>query len=162
MTTKAVYAGSFDPITLGHMDLIERAYGVFDEVIIAIGVNSSKKPVFTTEERIELIKQSAMIGSWEPRITIESFEGLLVNFCKKVQANVIIRGLRAVSDFEYELGIAHANRSQAPKIDTFFLPTKPEYSFVSSSIVREIAKYGGDLSKYVTPVVDKALRAKFA
>lgn len=159
--TKAVYAGSFDPITLGHMDLIERAFRTFDEVVIAIGVNSAKKPTFPIEERIELIKASALIGSWEPRITIASFDGLLVNFCKTIGANVIIRGLRAVSDFEYELGIAHANASQAPNIDTFFLPTKPEFSFVSSSIVREIARYGGDLSKYVTPIVEKALRAKF-
>jgi pantetheine-phosphate adenylyltransferase len=155
----AVYAGSFDPVTLGHVDLIARASNIFDQVIVGIGVNSSKKPTFSTEERIQLI--AAACSDLGHNIEVTAFEGLLVNFCKKVGASVIIRGLRAVTDFEYELGIAHANATQVPEIDTYFLPTKPEFSFVSASVVREIAKYGGDLHKYVPPVVSEALREKF-
>lgn len=161
--TTAVYAGSFDPVTLGHLDLIRRAALRFDRLIVGIGRNSQKKSVFTMDERIELIRKS-LPPSEPPICEVLNFSGLLVDFCKQNRATVIVRGLRAVTDFEAELGIAHANASMASEIDTFFLPTKPQFSFVSSSTVREIASHDSEagwasLSKYVSPVVIEALRA---
>jgi pantetheine-phosphate adenylyltransferase len=156
--TIAVYAGSFDPITNGHLDIIERACKVFDEVIVAIGVNSSKKSLLTLEQKKDCIHRSIPIEI-ATKVEIASFEGLLVKFCWQKGAKIIIRGLRAVTDFEYEIGIAHANSNMAPDIDTFFLPTKPMNSFVSSSVVREIARYDGDLSHYVHPYVTMMLRS---
>jgi pantetheine-phosphate adenylyltransferase len=163
--TIAVYAGSFDPITNGHLDLVRRASRAFEKLIIGIGVNLGKAPLFTLEERTELIRLTTSTGAY-PRIEIRSFDGLLVDFCREVEATVIVRGLRAVTDFEAELGVAHANSNMEPEIDTFFLPTNPEYSFVSSSIVREIAKHDSTtgwkkLNHYVPPVVIEALKAKF-
>jgi pantetheine-phosphate adenylyltransferase len=157
----AVYAGSFDPITLGHANIIHRAAGIFEKLHVAIGVNSSKKPLFETEERLDLIKRSLgpLISSRE--IVVESFEGLLVNHCVKIGADVIVRGLRAASDFDYELGIAQANKTQQPSIETVFLNTDPNYSFVASSIVREIARYGGNVRAFVAPEVEHALWKKF-
>ncbi len=154
----AVYAGSFDPVTLGHTDVIERASKIFDRVIVGIGVNSAKTPLFTTEERIELLKE---VCSSLGNIEIVAFTGMLVTFCKESGSRVILRGLRAVTDFEYELGLAHCNADQEPEIDTFFLPTQPKFSFVAASVVREIARYNGNLSHYVHPVVEAALRQKF-
>lgn len=151
----AVYAGSFDPVTLGHTDLIERAKKMFDHLIVAIGVNSSKKPVFSLAERIFLLKATC------PGIDVVSFEGLLSTFCTQQGATVIVRGLRAAGDFEYELGIAHANRTQNTDIDTVFMPTKPEFSFVSSSTVKEIARHNGNVLQFVAPVVAEVLRRKF-
>jgi len=178
--TVAVYAGSFDPPTHGHLDLIYRASRTFDRIIVGVGVNSSKKPLFETQERITLIRRCLEADwkesqSWRPakteaadpaRIEVVSFGGLLVDFCAESGATVIVRGLRAVTDFEAELGIAHANASMVPHIDTFFLPTKPRFSFVSSSTVREIARHPsktgwGNLHKYVPATVIKALREKF-
>lgn len=165
--TTAVYAGSFDPVTKGHLDLIQRAAQAFDHLIVAVGINSAKKPLFTTEEKIRLIEVGILrSGFGEPNIVVTSFEGLLVDFCKQEKATVIIRGLRAVTDFEFEMGIAHANRNMDPGIDTFFIPTQPKYSFVSSSTVREIAKHQSPtgwvhLDSYVTANVKDALKQKF-
>lgn len=153
----AVYAGSFDPVTLGHEDLIRRAAGMFHQVIVAIGVNSSKKPTFTTEERLSFLNDVAM---QLPNVRIMSFQGLLVNFCKDQGAKVIVRGLRTLTDFEYELSIAQANAMQAPGVETIFLPTMPSFSNVSSSMVRDFARHGGNLKPYVNDIVAKALRER--
>jgi pantetheine-phosphate adenylyltransferase len=155
--TTAVYAGSFDPVTKGHIDLIERAARVFDKVVVGVGVNSAKKYLFSEEERITLIRQSLPITM---HVEVLAFQGLLVDFCHKVGSKVIIRGLRAVTDFEVELGIAHANANLAPDIDTFFLPTQPQFSFVSSSTVKEIARYAGRLDHYVPTHVAEAIVKK--
>lgn len=160
--TIAIYAGSFDPVTLGHLDVINRAAKCFDTLVIGIGVNSAKKTLFTSDERAEMLLTACQTLYPDVHAEVARFDGLLVNFCQKLGAKVIIRGLRAVTDFEYELGIAHANSSQAPEVFTFFLPTKPEFSFVSSSVVRELAKHGGKLDHYVPKNVGAALREKFA
>lgn len=162
--TTAVYAGSFDPVTLGHADLIHRAannLGI-DRLIVAIGVNPAKKSLFSEEERIEMIKTTIEGNISNSKTEVRAFkEKLLVQFCQENQASIIIRGLRALSDFEYELSIAHANKTQFQWIDTVFLPTKPEFSFVSSSTVKELARYGGKLEQYVHPYVAECLRKKF-
>ena len=152
-----VYAGSFDPITNGHLDIIERAASLFDQTIVAIGRNPSRTPVFTVDERLGLLRHvTAHLASVE----VSSFDGLLVDYCRGVGAAAIVRGLRAVTDFEQELQMAHANANLAPSIDTVFLPTRTPHSFVSASLVREIASYGGDGSRYVPPVVWDALVRK--
>jgi pantetheine-phosphate adenylyltransferase len=154
----AVYAGSFDPVTFGHLDLIERAHKMFDHLIIAIGVHPTRTPMFSFEERIELLRE---VCRPMPQVRIEAFDGLLIHYCARLGARVIVRGLRAATDFEYELQIAHANSDLAPQIDTVFLPTRTNYGFVSASLVREIASHGGDVSKYAPPAVCEALRKKF-
>lgn len=159
MNRIAVYAGSFDPMTFGHEDLIRRASTLFDRVVVGIGVNSSKKPLFELEERVALLSQ--MCRQFD-NVEVASFSGLLVNFALERKATAIVRGLRAAMDFDYELGIAHANKTQAKSLDTVFLPTNPEFSFVSSSVVKEIAKYGGNVRAFVSPVIEEALRQKFA
>ena len=156
--TVAIYPGSFDPITLGHLDVIERSSKIFDEVVVAIGINSSKNPLFTVEEKKELIEKSV---THLENVSVVSFEGLLVNFINHYEKKVIVKGLRAVSDFEYELQMASVNKDLNKEAETFFLPTSVEYSFLSSSIVRAVAKEGGDVSSYVTPVVKTALKEKF-
>jgi pantetheine-phosphate adenylyltransferase len=153
---KAVCPGSFDPVTLGHIDVFARAANQFDEVTVAVLINSTKAGLFTIEERIDLIKQSV---SAYPNIKVDSFQGLLVDYCKKNEIGAIVKGLRAVSDFDYELQMAQM-KSQLG-IDTLFVATKPEFSFLSSSIIKEIAKYAGDVSALVPAVVDQALKAKF-
>ncbi len=155
----AVYAGSFDPLTFGHLDLIERASKLFDQVIIAIGRHPTKRPLFTYAERLDLLRE---VSKPYPNVRIDSFEGLLIHYCQRVGARAIVRGLRAATDFEYELQIAHANADMAPRIDTVFLPTRANYGFVSASLVREIASHGGDVSHYAPAIVCEALRAKFA
>ena len=154
----AVYAGSFDPVTFGHIDLIERADKMFDPLIVAIGVHPSRTALFSFEERVALLRE---VCRDMPGVRIESFDGLLIHYCQRVGARVIVRGLRAATDFEYELQIAHANADLAPQIDTVFLPTRTNYGFVSASLVREIASHGGDVSKYAPPHVVAALRSKF-
>lgn len=158
MNHVAVYAGSFDPATLGHLDLIERASALFENVIVAIGVHPTKNPLFTANERIALLKE---ITKHLPNVTVDSFGGLLINYCTEKSAGIIVRGLRVTTDFEYELQNAHANADLNPKIDTVFLPTRTRHGFVSSSLVREIASHGGDVSRYAPPVVCEALAAKF-
>jgi len=155
----AVYAGSFDPATLGHLDLIERAAALFDNVIVAIGVHPTKHPLFSAEERMELI---VSIASHIPNVVVDSFDGLLIEYCASKDAEVIVRGLRVTTDFEYELQIAHANADLRPQIDTIFLPTRTKHGFVSASLVREIASHGGDVSRYAPKVVCDALAKKFA
>jgi len=157
MKRVAVYPGSFDPITKGHEDLIRRSLEFVDQLIVAVAVNVSKQPLFSLEERVALIKQAMP----DKRVAVQSFEGLLAEFGKKVGASVIIRGLRAVSDFEYEFQMALMNRNLAPKIETVFLVPAFDLTFVSSSLVREVARFGGDVSQLVDPTVQKALKRKF-
>lgn len=157
--TLAVYAGSFDPPTFGHFDLIDRASKIFTQVVIAIGRHPTKKPLFTVEERISML---AEISKGIPNVRIDTFDGLLIHYCERIGARVIVRGLRAASDFEYELQIAHANADMSPQIDTVFLPTRTRYTFISASLIREIASHGGDVGHYAPAVVCEALKAKFA
>jgi pantetheine-phosphate adenylyltransferase len=154
----AVCPGSFDPITYGHLDIITRAAKVFDELYVVVLNNSSKKPLFSVEERIDLIDQ---VTKSIPNVKVDSFQGLLVDYAESVNANAIIRGLRAVSDFEYEMQITSMNRVLDDKIETFFIMTNNQYSFLSSSIVKEVAKYGGKISELVPSEVEEALLKKF-
>ncbi|MCI9418709.1 MAG: pantetheine-phosphate adenylyltransferase [Eubacterium sp.] len=155
---KAVYPGSFDPVTFGHLDIIERASRVVDEVIVAVLVNSSKNPLFTIEERVSMLQQVTKQFS---NVRIETFQGLTVDFARKVGANIMVRGLRAVSDFESEMQIAQTNHSLDPEIDTVFFTTSLEYAFLSSTIVREVASYGSDVSNMVPDAVAEKLRERF-
>ena len=154
----AVVPGSFDPITNGHLDIIKRAADVFDVVYVAVLNNSSKQPLFNVEERISLI---AEVTKQFPNIRIESSSGLLIEYAQQKKAQAIVRGLRAVSDFEYEMQITSMNRVLDEHIETFFIMTKNQYSFLSSSIVKEVAKYGGNVSELVPKVVEQALKEKF-
>ena len=154
----AVVPGSFDPITNGHLDIIKRAADVFDVVYVAVLNNSSKQPLFNVEERISLI---AEVTKQFPNIRIESSSGLLIEYAQQKKAQAIVRGLRAVSDFEYEMQITSMNRVLDEHIETFFIMTKNQYSFLSSSIVKEVAKYGGNIRELVPPEIEKALKAKF-
>ena len=156
---RAIYPGSFDPVTKGHLDIIERSAKVFDKLIIAVLVNSEKKPLFSTEEKVEMIREGTKHLS---NVEVTSFSGLLVDFARQQNANVSVRGLRAITDFEYELQIAQTNRQLNRELDTMFFTTSMEYSYVSSTIVKEIASYGGDVSSMVTPFVEKCLKKKFA
>ena len=153
----AVYPGSFDPVTKGHEDLIRRSLEFVDQLIVAVAVNAAKQPLFSLEERVALLKQAIP----DKRVDVQSFEGLLAEFSKKAGARVIIRGLRAVSDFEYEFQMALMNRNLAPEIETVFLVPAFDLTFVSSSLVREVARFGGDVSQLVHPAVQQALKRKF-
>ncbi|GAB2702132.1 pantetheine-phosphate adenylyltransferase [Paenibacillus thermoaerophilus] len=155
----AVYPGSFDPVTMGHLDIIARAAKVFDKLIVAIGVNSSKQPLFSVDERLELLRE---VTADLPNVEADRFDGLLVNYMRLKKAQVIVKGLRAVSDFEYELQMASINQKLDEQIETFFMMTNPKYSFLSSSIVRELARYHGPVGELVPPVVEQALIRKFA
>jgi pantetheine-phosphate adenylyltransferase len=154
----AVYAGSFDPPTLGHLDLIERASALFSDVVVGIGRHPTRNPLFTVEERVDLVSR---ISAHLPNVTVDAFDGLLIEFCKGKGARVIVRGLRAATDFEYELQIAHANADLEPNVDTVFLPTRTKNGFISASLVREIASHSGDVSRYAPAVVCEALVRKF-
>jgi pantetheine-phosphate adenylyltransferase len=154
----AVYAGSFDPATLGHVDLIERAANLFENVIVAIGVHPTKHPLFSAAERVALIEN---VTAHLPNVKVDHFDGLLISYCIGKGAGVIVRGLRVTTDFEYELQIAHANADLGPQVDTVFLPTRTKHGFVSASLVREIASHGGDVSRYAPKVVCEALERKF-
>lgn len=154
----AVYAGSFDPVTFGHTDLIDRAAALFSDVVVAIGVHPTRNPLFTNEERLDLLRQVCVPYK---NVRVASFGGLLIDFARSAGARVIVRGLRAATDFEYELQIAHANADIEPAIDTIFLPTRTKHGFVSASLVREIASHGGDVSRYAPDVVVQALAQKF-
>lgn len=153
-----VYPGTFDPITNGHIDLIRRAASLFDRVVVAVAVDTGKDPTFDIERRVELAEQ---VLRDIPQVEIARFSGLLVAFARKHRTPVIIRGLRAVSDFEYEFQLAGMNRRMAPDIETLFLTPAEQYGYISSSLVREIARLGGDVSTFVTPVVQAALRERF-
>ncbi len=154
----AVVPGSFDPLTNGHLDIIKRAIKIFDEVHVAVMNNSSKKPLFSVEERQQLIAQAT---AEYPTVKIDSSSGLLIDYAKSINASAIVRGLRAISDFEYEMQITSMNRFLDEDIETFFVMTKNQYSFLSSSIVKEVAKYGGDVSALVPEAVDRALKKKY-
>ncbi len=155
----AVYPGSFDPVTYGHFDIIERASSIMDHLIVAVLNNSSKSPLFSVEERVNMLID---VTKHLPNVEVRSFDGLLVDFVRENHAHVIIRGLRAVTDFEYELQLSQTNRVIAPEVDTVFLTTNLKYSYLSSSIVKEIAMYGGDISAFVHPGIAGKIRAKFA
>lgn len=158
MKSVAIYPGSFDPPTSGHLDLVERAARLFDELVVAVGVHPTRKPLFTPQERVALLGQAC---AEYKNVRIDSFRGLLVDYARQEKARVIVRGLRAQTDFEYELQIAHANADMAPEIDSIFLPTRTRHGFVSASLVREIARHGGNVSAYVPPCVEQALAEKY-
>ncbi|CAN5614931.1 pantetheine-phosphate adenylyltransferase [soil metagenome] len=155
---RAACPGSFDPVTNGHVDIIARAATLFDEVVVAVGVNASKKRLFTPEERIEMLTESCAPF---PNVRVDSFDGLLTDFCRTHDVHAIVKGLRAVSDFDYELQMAQMNSSLAD-IETVFVPTSPEYSFLASSLVKEVARFGGDVAKLVPPHVLTRLTARLA
>jgi pantetheine-phosphate adenylyltransferase len=154
----AVYPGTFDPITNGHVDILTRGLALFDRVIVAIATNPRKKPLFTLEERVEFMRR-AMDGN-DDRVTYDAFDGLLVDYCGRVGASCIVRGLRALADFEYEFQFAHMNRRLAPEVDTVFFMTDERNHYVSSSLVKEVASLGGDISGLVPAAVERALNAK--
>ena len=154
---RAVYPGTFDPMTMGHVDLVKRASKLFDSVMIAIASSDSKKPMFSLEERIEIGNK---IFADDPKVEVVGFSGLLVNFAKDNDANILIRGLRVVADFEYEFQLANMNRAMSPDIESVFLTPKEEYSYISSSLVKEIATMGGDVTRFVDPVTLDALNQK--
>ncbi|MDO4803220.1 MAG: pantetheine-phosphate adenylyltransferase [Lachnospiraceae bacterium] len=154
---RAVYPGSFDPVTYGHLDIIKRASEQFDEVIVGVLFNSQKTPLFSTEERVNILRE---VTKDIPNVRIKSFEGLSVNFVRECNAQVIIRGLRAITDFEYELSMAQTNRILAPDIDTMFLITSLEYAYLSSTTVKEVVRYDASIARFVPPIVEDALRKK--
>ncbi len=154
----AVCPGSFDPITYGHLDIIKRGASVFETLYVCVLNNSTKKPLFTVEERIDLIER---VTKDIPNVKVEAFDGLLIDYARKKHAKVILRGLRAVSDFEYEMQITSMNRKLGEEIETFFMMTNNQYSFLSSSIVKEAAKYHGNFSGLVPREVEDALNEKF-
>lgn len=153
----AVYPGTFDPVTYGHLDVILRASKLFDCVIVGVLHNSSKSPLFSVEERVNILEKATKDI---PNVIIKPFDGLSVNFARENHAQVIVRGLRAVTDFEYELQMAQTNRVLAPDVDTIFLTTSLEYAYVSSTIMKEVARFGGDLSNFAPPEIIKTLRMK--
>lgn len=159
MPTIAMYPGSFDPVTNGHLDIIKRSSRMFDKVIVAVLVNSAKTPLFTVEERVAMLRESCKNI---PNVEIDSFNGLTVTFAKQKGATVMVRGLRAVTDFENEIQLAHTNFAMMPEIETVFLATAIKWSYLSSTIVKEAAYYGSDISKFVTPNVEKAVNEKYA
>ncbi|HRJ72290.1 MAG TPA: pantetheine-phosphate adenylyltransferase [Terrimicrobiaceae bacterium] len=156
---RAIYPGSFDPVTLGHLDIIHRASQLFDEVIVAVAHNEAKHPVFSAEERIGMIEESIKT---EPRVVVRRLGGLLVDFARSEGAFVVIRGLRAVSDFEFEFQMALMNRRLEPRLETIFLTPKEDYTFLSSRIVKEVARLNGDVTPFVPAHVARQLRAKYA
>lgn len=156
----AVYPGSFDPITNGHLDVLRRAAAVFDRVVVAVLENPRKSPLLATERRLELIRATLAAGpALAAKVDVQSFDGLTVDFCQQVGAGFMVRGLRAVSDFEIEMQLAHNNRVLAPGIDSVFFMTSLEHGYVSSSLVKEIARFGGDVSGMVPPPAAAALAA---
>ena len=155
----AVYPGSFDPVTMGHLDIVERTSQIFDKVIIGVLNNRAKSPLFSVEERVNMLRE---VTADLPNVEVHSFAGLLIDFVRKNEAQIIVRGLRAITDFEYELQMAQTNRVMAPEVDTLFLTTNLRYSYLSSSIVKEIAAGGGDISAFVHPYVAERMRMKLS
>ena len=155
----AVYPGTFDPVTNGHIDIIERALKLFDKLYVVVGDNPQKSPTFSAEERMEMLKQS--LKKYDSRIEFEHFDGLLLNYVKKKKSNVVIRGLRAISDFEFEFSRALINRELDSGIETIFIMTKDDYAFLSSSIVKEIAMFNGPVKGFVPEIVERKLKEKF-
>ena len=155
----AIYPGSFDPVTLGHYDIIERSSKIFDKLIVGVLNNSAKSPLFSVDERVNMLKD---VTSHFPNVEVQSFAGLLIDFVRSNDANVIVRGLRAITDFEYELQLAQMNRVIAPEIDTLFLTTNLKYAYLSSSMAKEVAMYGGDISSFLSPEIAEKVREKYA
>ncbi|MBE5887405.1 MAG: pantetheine-phosphate adenylyltransferase [Lachnospiraceae bacterium] len=155
---RAVYPGSFDPVTFGHLDIIERSAKMVDELVVGVLHNSAKNSLFSLEERVNMIRE---MTKDIPNVRVESFDGLLVDYMSQIGANIIIRGLRAVTDFEYELQLAQINHVQNEEIETVFLITNLKYSYLSSTIVKEIASYGGDISKFVPAELIDRIYAKY-
>ena len=153
-----IYPGSFDPVTLGHFDIIERSSKIFDRLIVGVLQNSSKSPLFSVEERVNMLRK---VTEGLDNVEIMSFNGLLVDFVRANEASVVVRGLRAITDFEYELQMAQMNRVIAPEVDTMFLTTNLKYSYLSSSTVKEVARYGGDISSFLHPLVAEEVRKKY-
>lgn len=152
-----LFPGTFDPVTLGHTDIIDRALPLFDELIIGIGINATKVPMFSVEQRVEWIQE---IYKNEPKIKVASYEGLTVNFCKVVNARFILRGIRYVSDFEYEKAIADINRKMEHEVETIFLTCSPEYSTIASTLVRDVIRHGGDAAQFLPEPVGRAIKNK--
>jgi pantetheine-phosphate adenylyltransferase len=157
--TTAIYPGSFDPLTLGHIDIIERSTRLFDRVVVAILTNPSKKPLFSATERRDMIQE--VVSSRFPNAEVEIFNGLLVDYAKQRKAKAIVRGIRAVTDYEYELQMALMNRRLEPQIETVFMMPSENYSYLSSSIVKEVAEHGGSIAGLVPPSVEKRLKERF-
>ena len=153
----AIYPGSFDPVTLGHIDVIKRASKLFDHLIIGVLNNRAKTPLFSVEERVKMLEE---VTKDIPNVEVKSFAGLTVDFAKECNANAVVRGLRAITDFEYELQMAQTNRVLAPDVDTIFLTTSLEYAYVSSTIMKEVARFGGDLSSFAPAEIIQELRLK--
>ena len=156
--SKAVCPGSFDPVTNGHLDIVSRAAELFDEVVVAVLVNKSKRSLFTVEERMAMRTETT---ADRPNVSVDSFHGLLVDYCREHGIRAIVKGLRAVTDFDYELQMAQMNK-RLSGVDTLFIPTSPEYSFVSSSLVKEVATYGGDVAHLLPPLVHRQLLDRIA
>ncbi|GGJ21513.1 pantetheine-phosphate adenylyltransferase [Paenibacillus hunanensis] len=154
----AVYPGSFDPVTMGHLDIIHRAARQFDTLVVSVLNNMSKKPLFSVEERVEQLKQ---VTADLPNVEIDSFRDLLANYIREREAHVIVRGIRSVTDFEYELQMASINRELNPDAETIFMMTNPRYSYLSSSMVKEIARFDGPVSDFVPPLIEQELKLKF-
>ena len=152
---KAVYAGSFDPVTFGHLDIIERSSRVVDELVVGVLYNQSKSPLFSVEERVKMLEE---VTDKFPNVTIRSFSGLQVEFAKECGAHILVRGLRAISDFDYELQMAQTNRIISPELDTMFLTTSLEYAYLSSTTVKEVASFGGDISAFVPSCVGEKIQ----
>jgi pantetheine-phosphate adenylyltransferase len=162
MNTLALYPGSFDPITFGHLDILERAANLFERVVVTVAVKKETSGVFTGDERVELINQCLEGKEWAKSIEVDQFTGLLVNHAKKLKAKTLVRGVRQISDFEYEFRMALTNKRLAPEVDTIFLMPDEEFTFISASLVKEIAYWGGDLSSFVPENVAIALQEKYA
>ncbi len=158
MKRRAIYPGSFDPVTFGHMDMIVRSAKIVDELIVAVLINSAKNSLFSIEERVSMLEE---LTRDIPNVKVRSFEGLLIDFARKMDASLIIRGLRAVTDFEYELQLAQTNRIVNAQVDTMFLITSLKYAYLSSTIVKEIASYGGDISQFVPEQLIERIYAKY-
>lgn len=161
MKTIALYPGSFDPITNGHLDILERATNLFDHVIVTVAVNKEKKAVFSGDERVNLIEACIANKAWSKNVEVKQFTGLLVDHAQKMNADTLVRGVRQISDFEYEFRMALTNKRLAPNVDTVFLMPDEEFTFISASIVKEVAYWGGDLSSFVPENVAMALKEKF-
>ena len=156
---RAIYPGSFDPVTYGHIDIITRSSKLADELVIGVLKNNSKRPLFSVEERVKMLEE---VTKELPNVKIVPFNGLLVDFARQIEANAVVRGLRAITDFEYELQMAQTNHKLAPDVETLFLTTNLQYSYLSSTIVKEVATFGGDISQFVPEVVMNRIKEKMS